>query len=154
MFVYVLDPYLYVCTCTIRPCYNTVIVLTNSHIRHSITHPWVWGMRCLFLVQHLISVGKCKKDITPLLTHWSYIFLAQPIDMYPTLVSVTWYEISCYKRLCYIEVPLLHNCMEWMFRNGRKKKFSINMFEVCIRPDLIPWPIANVAVVTSQHIGQ
>ena len=28
----------------------------------------------LFL--HVISMGQCKKDITPLLMHWSYIFLA------------------------------------------------------------------------------
>ena len=25
---------------------------------------------------HIISMGYCKKDITPLLTHWSYVFLA------------------------------------------------------------------------------
>ena len=25
----------------------------------------------------LISMGSCKKDVTPLLTHWSYVFLAQ-----------------------------------------------------------------------------
>ena len=24
-----------------------------------------------------ISMGQCKKDVTPLLTHWSYVFLAQ-----------------------------------------------------------------------------
>ena len=25
---------------------------------------------------HKISMGQCKKDVTPLLTHWSYVFLA------------------------------------------------------------------------------
>ena len=27
-------------------------------------------------------MGSCKKYVTPLLTHWSYIFLAQPIHMF------------------------------------------------------------------------
>ena len=26
--------------------------------------------------KHMKSMGECKKDVTPLLTHWSYIFLA------------------------------------------------------------------------------
>ena len=25
---------------------------------------------------YIISMGYCKKDITPLLSHWSYVFLA------------------------------------------------------------------------------
>ena len=25
---------------------------------------------------HFISIGWCKKEVTPLLTHWSYVFLA------------------------------------------------------------------------------
>ena len=24
----------------------------------------------------IVSLAKCKKDVTPLLTHWSYVFLA------------------------------------------------------------------------------
>ena len=35
---------------------------------------------CLQNVTHFVSasvsMGKCKKDVTPLLTHWSYVFLA------------------------------------------------------------------------------
>ena len=33
---------------------------------------------CLFESNHCmyISMGYCKKDLTPLLMHWSYIFLA------------------------------------------------------------------------------
>ena len=25
---------------------------------------------------HITSMDQCKKDVTPLLTHWSYVFLA------------------------------------------------------------------------------
>ena len=27
-----------------------------------------------------ISMGLCNKDVTPLLTHWSYVFLDYPIN--------------------------------------------------------------------------
>ena len=30
----------------------------------------------VFLFYDTIEMGLCKKDVTPLLTHWSYIFLA------------------------------------------------------------------------------
>ena len=30
---------------------------------------------------YFISMGWCKKDVTPLLTHWSYVFLHSPIDI-------------------------------------------------------------------------
>ena len=35
------------------------------------TYESVW-----YIITHIRSKGKCKKDVTPLLTHWSYVFLA------------------------------------------------------------------------------
>ena len=32
--------------------------------------------RCLHHVKRSLSMGQCKKDVTPLLTHWSSVFLA------------------------------------------------------------------------------
>ena len=54
----------------------------------TITQLFLWPFPCqsnisiystgiLYYVKiHIISVGYCKKDVTPLLTQWSYIFLA------------------------------------------------------------------------------
>ena len=41
----------------------------NVHFHHLLTH---WGLG----ISYQKSMGLCKKDITPLLTHWSYVFLA------------------------------------------------------------------------------
>ena len=44
-----------------------------------------------------ISMGWCKKDVTPLLTHWSYIFLAPThrYDMHKFCLAWSW----CYYRV-------------------------------------------------------
>ena len=44
-----------------------------------------------------ISMGYCKKDITPLLTHWSYVFFAQThgYTLYPSSNGTLDYVGSC-----------------------------------------------------------
>ena len=60
-----------------------------------------------------ISMGQCKKDVTPLLAHWSYIFLA-PTHRYNVIVLVNMslhviHHVFCgiqnclYNVLCMIE---------------------------------------------------
>ena len=41
---------------------------------------------------HHSLMGKCKKDVTPLLTHWSYIFLAltHHVNLWQKNVSTLW----------------------------------------------------------------
>ena len=40
----------------------------------------------IYLLSDTISMGKCKKDVTPLLMHWSYIFFA----------LTHWYKVQIY----------------------------------------------------------
>ena len=49
--------------------------------------------RCIMLdgviiAPHCISMGQCKKDVTPLLTHWRYIFLALTYLYYRCYMSI------------------------------------------------------------------
>ena len=51
--------------------------------KYSLLHKKWLKLFCIFVLQSYffttccnISMGLCKKDITPLLTHWSYVFLA------------------------------------------------------------------------------
>ena len=54
---------------------NSIANALELHL--SCTNPLIWW-HCYFLALQIrtISIGYCKKDVTPLLTHWSYIFLA------------------------------------------------------------------------------
>ena len=44
-----------------------------NHNKHTV---YLAAKNILQKYVHKISLGYCKKDITPLLTHWSYVFLA------------------------------------------------------------------------------
>ena len=51
---------------------------------------------CIVMASHYISISYCKKDVTPLLTHLSYVFLALThryaiITIYPLTRRVVWY---------------------------------------------------------------
>ena len=68
-----------------------------------------------------ISMGLCKKDVTPLLTHWSYVFLAlnpryevlhQDIYKYRDAIGRT-VEI----KLCEIQKILLSGVPDYFGRN-------------------------------------
>ena len=64
----------------------------NSPVRRALTNirqQWIYigdnkcgsficmkTSKMLLFSQSFISVGKCKEDVTPLLTHWIYVFLA------------------------------------------------------------------------------
>ena len=43
---------------------------TKLAVEQTIQWPMIWD------TMKIISMGYCKKDVTPLLTHWSYVFLA------------------------------------------------------------------------------
>ena len=68
-----------------------IYLLMPWHLVHSYAghqQPWYWQFKigpwfpgwmptsCSISVWENISMGLCKKDVTPLLMHWSYIFLA------------------------------------------------------------------------------
>ena len=58
--------------------YNTRLYISHSpwyHRSQSKTHRENFGP--MWARRSFISMGLCKKDVTPLLTHWSYAFLAQ-----------------------------------------------------------------------------
>ena len=59
------------------------------------------------LEQKITSMGKCKKDVTPLLTHWSYVFLA--INHRIRYSSKSLLFIKCPKSQC--------PCMLYMWRH-------------------------------------
>ena len=50
---------------------------------------------CIFCSTDIISTGECKKDVTPLLTHWSYVFLALTLRcadcvLWPLVLQLRW----------------------------------------------------------------
>ena len=56
---------------------------------------------------HDISMGKCKKDVTPLLTHWSYVFLALTrrfafVYTRHTVMCLNSWNLKFVNRLCLI----------------------------------------------------
>ena len=55
-----------------------------------INHNKMHFNQTLFMISTVISMGYCKKDVTPLLTHWSYIFLAIThwfVKLVPSLIN-------------------------------------------------------------------
>ena len=72
-----------------------------------------------------ISVGKCKKDVTPLLTHWSYIFLALThqyycqacVCLWLTLVTL-WRMLTLWRRWprqdCCVYTPTWSGSRRWL----------------------------------------
>ena len=46
------------------------------------------GWNCVQLEDHITLMGKCKKDVTPLLRQWSYVFLALTHQYVHTVCSV------------------------------------------------------------------
>ena len=50
----------------------------------------VYPMLLVILCGLIILMGECKKDVTPLLTHWTYVFfLHQPNNIITELNSIT-----------------------------------------------------------------
>ena len=67
----------------------------------------------------IISMGWCKKDVTPLLTHWSYVFLAQTHRSYPMTTLFTDASVLCVAMM--IQVLILNDdCM------SQQKKYLLN----------------------------
>ena len=54
----------------------------------------------LSLVTQINLMGECKKDVTPLLTHWSYIFLAQTHRIRPACIPKTRHCWPCHCSAC------------------------------------------------------
>ena len=77
-----------------------------------------------YIFTHTTSVGKCKKDVTPLLTHWSHVFLV------PTNRLIYMYIYIC---VC---VCLQRNCQRW---NQISLLTSRNMNSLFRSPDLNYW---------------
>ena len=85
-------------------CHSGLVASRNEHVCpcHSVTLGLVQMLstRCA-----IISRGQCENDVTPLLTHWSYVFFA--------LIYIYIYIYMCiyrYRYICvYISIPSIYN---------------------------------------------
>ena len=79
---------------------------------HSQNDTWVWSNEWWLCVTAMYrSMGLCNKDVTPLLTHWTYVFLALTHRlMWPTSWLVWW---------CYQARPQFHRVVaeSWATRH-------------------------------------
>ena len=73
-------------------CDNDLYQPTSSKNTTEATQRWDVIMQVKYFVWNDISMGKCKKDVTSLLMHWSYIFLA--LTYWYVLLN-NWHSITC-----------------------------------------------------------
>ena len=86
---------------------------------------------------HLTSIkwmGYCKKDVTPLLTHWSYVFLAL---IHPRCIwfhNILWACIICYVYCANRHVAQIPQCTSFVSHNAPfcNRNVHISVTKWCI----------------------
>ena len=63
----------------------------------------------------ILSIGYCKKDVNPLLTHWSYIFLASIVGVSIRLIQL--YSLKCFRLLMTSLRKIVGDRMEYSVSN-------------------------------------
>ena len=114
---------------------------------------WNVTFRDFVLILH-ISMGLCKKEVTLLLTHWCYVFLAL------THRYIIWYYHNSLSYDQYYPVPLRwrhngrngdsdhqpHDCLlNRLFRRRSKKTSKLHVTGLCAGPVNSPhkWPVTR-----------
>ena len=64
-------------------------------------HSNLIGAKLMEVDSDYISMGWCKKDVTPLLTHWSYVFLALTHPN-PSMLSEWYHTFLCFVLVSFI----------------------------------------------------
>ena len=93
---------------------------------------WVWAQPTRGNATMLM--GQCEKDVTPLLTHWSYVFLAQVIDV--TLSVIGWPHVqndTCGRKS---ETTRMWKIPKW--RNPRLQLVFVSVHRSC-QPLMVWW---------------
>ena len=103
---------------------NTINITSYNAIHDSVRQTWIKILTytqiyiemqldtdvhvhtCQVLLFSCIYMGWCKKDVTPLLTHWSYVFLA----------LTHWYDLDTYVRNELFDGYEMNMCMSVTYK--------------------------------------